>query len=103
MYFCFSFLFIEAGIQNKKQLAVVNAFLHAWKAYKQFAWGHDELRPIGRTYQEWFGIGLTLVDSLDTMYIMGLKEGKATFCKSNCAILTMIIIYIKWWGMCNTI
>lgn len=70
----FQKIFKAGGIQNKKQLAVINAFSHAWKAYKQFAWGHDELRPVGRTYQEWFGIGLTLVDSLDTMYIMGLKE-----------------------------
>lgn len=55
--------------------AVREAFRHAWKGYKDFAWGHDELRPLSKSYSEWFGLGLTLIDSLDTMWIMGLKEG----------------------------
>ncbi|XP_040053804.1 endoplasmic reticulum mannosyl-oligosaccharide 1,2-alpha-mannosidase [Gasterosteus aculeatus] len=54
--------------------AVCDAFRHAWKGYKDYAWGHDELRPISRSFGEWFGLGLTLIDSLDTMWILGLKE-----------------------------
>ncbi|XP_042278451.1 mannosidase, alpha, class 1B, member 1b isoform X1 [Thunnus maccoyii] len=54
--------------------AVQEAFRHAWKGYKDFAWGHDELRPISKSYSEWFGLGLTLIDALDTMWILGLKE-----------------------------
>ncbi|XP_068167597.1 mannosidase, alpha, class 1B, member 1b [Antennarius striatus] len=54
--------------------AVQEAFKHAWKGYKDFAWGHDELRPLSKSYSEWFSLGLTLIDSLDTMWIMGLKE-----------------------------
>ncbi|XP_008322499.1 endoplasmic reticulum mannosyl-oligosaccharide 1,2-alpha-mannosidase isoform X2 [Cynoglossus semilaevis] len=53
---------------------VRDAFRHAWKGYKSYAWGHDELKPISKTFGEWFGLGLTLIDSLDTMWIMGLKE-----------------------------
>ncbi|XP_029960603.1 mannosidase, alpha, class 1B, member 1b [Salarias fasciatus] len=53
---------------------VRDAFRHAWKGYKEFAWGHDELRPISKSYSEWFGLGLTLIDALDTMWILGLKE-----------------------------
>jgi len=60
---------------NDQQRAVVQAFLHAWSAYKKYAWGHDELKPLTKTYQEWMGIGLTIVDSIDTMYIMGLQKG----------------------------
>lgn len=56
--------------------AVRDAFRHAWKGYKDYAWGHDELKPISKSFSEWFGLGLTLVDSLDTMWILGLKEGK---------------------------
>lgn len=56
--------------------AVREAFQHAWKGYKDFAWGHDELRPISKSYTEWFGLGLTLIDALDTMWILGLKKGK---------------------------
>lgn len=53
--------------------AVRDSFRHAWQGYKDFAWGHDELRPISKSYSEWFGLGLTLIDALDTMWIMGLK------------------------------
>ncbi|XP_047426438.1 endoplasmic reticulum mannosyl-oligosaccharide 1,2-alpha-mannosidase isoform X2 [Mugil cephalus] len=54
--------------------AVREAFRHAWKGYKDYAWGHDELKPISKSFGEWFGLGLTLIDSLDTMWILGLKE-----------------------------
>ncbi|KAL7980814.1 hypothetical protein Chor_001968 [Crotalus horridus] len=58
---------------NERQLAVIEAFRHAWKGYKEFAWGHDELKPISKSFNEWFGLGLTLIDALDTMWILGLK------------------------------
>ncbi|XP_067661759.1 endoplasmic reticulum mannosyl-oligosaccharide 1,2-alpha-mannosidase-like isoform X2 [Haliotis asinina] len=67
-------LFEAAKHQTDKQKAVVAAFRHAWNAYKKHSWGHDELHPISKTHSEWFGVGLTLVDSLDTMVIMGLRE-----------------------------
>lgn len=60
--------------QTERQKAVVQAFQHAWKGYKRFAWGHDNLKPISEGYHEWFGVGLTIVDSLDTMVIMGLDK-----------------------------
>ncbi|KAL1253197.1 hypothetical protein QQF64_017890 [Cirrhinus molitorella] len=53
---------------------VREAFRHAWKGYKAFAWGHDELKPLSKTHGEWFGLGLTLIDALDTMWILGLKD-----------------------------
>lgn len=51
-------------------------FLHAWNAYKQYAWGHDELKPLSKGYHDWYGVSLymTPVDSLDTMILMGLKD-----------------------------
>uniref|UniRef100_A0A158Q5Q0 alpha-1,2-Mannosidase n=1 Tax=Dracunculus medinensis TaxID=318479 RepID=A0A158Q5Q0_DRAME len=62
------------GPQNVRQKAVVAAFKHAWKGYKTYAWGHDSLRPITKRYSEWINMGLTIVDSLDTMIIMGLDD-----------------------------
>lgn len=59
--------------------AVREAFRHAWKGYKDFAWGHDELKPVSKSYTEWFGLGLTLIDALDTMWILGLKKGEFVF------------------------
>lgn len=46
----------------------------AWKGYREFAWGEDELLPYSHNSNRWFGLGLTLVDSLDTLHIMGLEE-----------------------------
>ena len=60
--------------QTERQKAVVNAFKHAWKAYKTYAFGHDELKPISKTFSEWFVLGLTVIDSLDTMWLMNLKD-----------------------------
>lgn len=59
---------------NDRQKAVIAAFKHAWKGYKAHAWGHDELKPISQKFSEWFGVGLTIIDSLDTMLLMNLKE-----------------------------
>lgn len=54
---------------------VVGAMKHAWRGYKAHAWGHDELKPIsGRSSDNWGGIGCTLVDALDTLWYMGLKD-----------------------------
>ena len=63
------------GPENNRQKAVVEAFMHAWTGYKTHAWGHDELKPLTKGWKEWFGVGLTIVDSLDTMWIMGLNDG----------------------------
>ncbi|XP_055009382.1 endoplasmic reticulum mannosyl-oligosaccharide 1,2-alpha-mannosidase-like [Boleophthalmus pectinirostris] len=58
----------------ERQEAVREAFRHAWKGYREHAWGHDELKPVSKSHAEWFGLGLTLVDALDTMWILGLTE-----------------------------
>ncbi len=36
-----------------------------------YAWGHDELLPLSRTYVDSYEMGLTIIDSLDTLWIMG--------------------------------
>src|SRR5258707_15124216 len=63
---------------NKPQLArqVRAEFLHAWNGYKKYAWGHDDLKPLSKTYHDWYAQSLlmTPVDALDTMILMGLKD-----------------------------
>jgi hypothetical protein len=51
-------------------------FLHAWNAYKLYAWGHDELKPLSRGYRDWYGVSLyiTPVDALDTMVFLGFTD-----------------------------
>ncbi|KAL4218786.1 Endoplasmic reticulum mannosyl-oligosaccharide 1 [Mactra antiquata] len=57
-----------------QQLAVIEAFKECWSAYKKYAWGHDEFHPVSKGNSEWFGTGLTIVDSIDTIVIMGLEK-----------------------------
>ncbi|CAO2651672.1 Nn.00g042420.m01.CDS01 [Neocucurbitaria sp. VM-36] len=58
-----------------RQRAVKQAFLHTWKGYKQFAWLQDEVTPVTGGFKNGFGQrGATLVDALDTLIIMDLKE-----------------------------
>jgi hypothetical protein len=55
-------------------------FLHAWNGYKKYAWGHDDLKPLSKTYHDWYAkpLLMTPVDALDTMLLMGLKNEAAT-------------------------
>ena len=57
-----------------RRQAVVNAFRHAWSGYRKYAWGKDEFKPVSRTSNEWLGLGTTLVDSLDTLWLMELTD-----------------------------
>ena len=63
---------------NKEQMAtrVKAEFLHAWNGYKQYCWGHDDLKPISKTCRDWYGttILMTPVDSLDSLYLLGFKK-----------------------------
>ena len=50
-------------------------FAHAWNGYKTYAWAKDEVAPLSGSYYDTFGgWAATLVDSLDSLYIMGFKE-----------------------------
>jgi hypothetical protein len=52
--------------------------LHTWQSYKRFAWGHDHLLPVSGGHSEFFDdrhpVGLTIVEALDTLYLMGLDD-----------------------------
>ncbi len=51
-------------------------FLHAWNAYRAYAWGHDALKPLSHGYRDWYNVPLlmTPVDAFDTMVLMGLTH-----------------------------
>jgi ER degradation enhancer, mannosidase alpha-like 2 len=55
-------------------------FRHAWAGYKQHAWGHDALKPLSKSSQDWYGVPLlmTPVDALDTMILMGMNDEATT-------------------------
>jgi mannosyl-oligosaccharide alpha-1,2-mannosidase len=66
----------EAGQADEARLAVIKAATeHAWYGYRDAAFGADEVKPIsGGQHNPFNGWGATLVDSLDTLWIMGMKE-----------------------------
>ena len=43
-----------AARENDQQRQIREAFQHAWKGYKRYAWGHDMLKPISKGYEDWF-------------------------------------------------
>ncbi|MFL6375577.1 MAG: glycoside hydrolase family 47 protein [Pyrinomonadaceae bacterium] len=70
---------VSAQPVDKKAMAeqVRTEFKHSWDGYKQYCWGHDDLKPISKTCRDWYGgqtILMTPVDSLDSMYLLGFKD-----------------------------
>ena len=66
----------EANAERKNRLAAVKeSFDHSWAGYKKHAWLQDEVVPVAGGAKNTFGgWAATLVDSLDTLWIMGLEE-----------------------------
>ena len=62
--------------QRDQKLALIREnFEHAWTGYKASAMGRDELLPLRGGGKDGFnGWGATLVDALDTLWILGLHE-----------------------------
>jgi mannosyl-oligosaccharide alpha-1,2-mannosidase len=61
--------------REARRQAVRKEFQRSWDSYKKFAWARDELQPLSGTGLDTFGgWGATLVDSLDTLWIMGFKR-----------------------------
>ena len=62
-------------IREERLGAIKGEFLHAWTGYRENAWLNDELMPVsGKSKNPFCGWAATLVDSLDTLWIMGMKE-----------------------------
>jgi mannosidase alpha-like ER degradation enhancer 2 len=55
-------------------------FRHAWSGYKQYAWGHDALKPLSKSSHDWYATSLLMspVDGLDTMILMGMNDEAAS-------------------------
>lgn len=62
----------ETKETRERRAAVKDTFLRSWNAYKEQAWTWDELRPVSGSGKNTFGgWAATLVDSLDTLWMMG--------------------------------
>lgn len=63
------------NIREARKEEVRKQFLKCWTAYRQMAWMHDELKPIsGEANDHFGGWAATLIDALDTLWIIGAKD-----------------------------
>lgn len=64
----------ERETRQLRRDSVRATFQRDWAAYRKFAWMKDALLPVSGGFKDQFsGWAATLVDSLDTLWIMGLK------------------------------
>ena len=54
--------------------AVKGALKDAFRAYERDAGGFDDLAPVSRRGVNWLYARATLVDALDSLYVVGLRE-----------------------------
>lgn len=58
----------------RRRALVKGAMQHAWSNYVTYAFGHDELMPRSLRGKDPFGgLGATILDSLDTLWLMGMQ------------------------------
>lgn len=64
-----------AAVQEQRRLQVKRVFQKSWASYRAKAWMKDALKPISGGYVDQFsGWAATLVDSLDTLWMMGMRD-----------------------------
>ena len=65
----------QTALRLNRRDAVKASFTHSWEGYKNHAWLKDELTPIsGESKNTFGGWAATLVDSLDSLWILGLRD-----------------------------
>ncbi|KAM0495253.1 hypothetical protein ACHAP8_008099 [Fusarium lateritium] len=70
---------VESAAAKETRLArlavVKKSFEHSWSGYSNYAWMHDEVTPLtGKSKDPFGGWAATLVDALDTLWIMDMKD-----------------------------
>ncbi|KDQ18619.1 glycoside hydrolase family 47 protein [Botryobasidium botryosum FD-172 SS1] len=66
---------VQSEVSKQRAEEVKQFFTRAYNAYRGHAFGHDELLPVSGGFSDSRnGWGATIVDSLDTMLVMGLTD-----------------------------
>lgn len=64
-----------AAAREARRDEVRAVFQKSWRSYRRFAWMQDALLPVsGGGRDQFSGWAATLVDALDTLWIMGMRE-----------------------------
>lgn len=87
---------------------IKKTFAFSWDGYRKNAWMHDELSPVSGSNRDPFcSWGATLVDSLDSLWMLGMKEefeeaaeaiGKIDFTTSTRHDLPLFEVTIRYLG-----
>ncbi|KAL8828776.1 MAG: hypothetical protein Q9170_006457 [Blastenia crenularia] len=87
---------------------IKKTFAFSWDGYRKNAWMHDELRPVSGEYKDPFcGWAATLVDTLDSLWMFGMKQefeqatkavGKIDFTTSIRNDLPLFEVTIRYLG-----
>lgn len=69
----------SSDVNTQRQQKIKEMMKFAWDMYSKYAWGQNELRPVSKRGHSAsiFGntaMGATIIDALDTLYIMGLMD-----------------------------
>ena len=66
---------VSAAELRERREKIKGAIKHAWDGYRRRAFGRDSVAPItGRPVNSGFDMAVTLVDSLDTLWLVGLRD-----------------------------
>ncbi|CAO2650418.1 Nn.00g017100.m01.CDS01 [Neocucurbitaria sp. VM-36] len=97
-----------AAVQEQRREEVKRVFEKSWISYRSHAWMKDALKPISAEYVDQFsGWAATLVDSLDTLWMMGMRDefyeavqavGTIDFGKSTTATVNTFETCIRYVG-----
>merc|ERR1719162_466204 len=62
-------------LARNRRSKIKDAMIHAWKGYEENAFGSDVLLPIkGIGRENWGNTAATMLDSLDTLWLMGMED-----------------------------
>lgn len=65
----------NVALQERRRGEIRRVMERGWNNYRDYAWMQDELTPLtGRGKDTFGGWAATLVDAMDTLWIMGLKK-----------------------------
>ncbi|KAK0724217.1 family 47 glycosyl hydrolase [Lasiosphaeris hirsuta] len=97
-----------AKTREARRRQVRDLFKKNWASYRKYAWKKDALQPLTAEYKDQFsGWAATLVDALDTLWIMGLRDefdeavaavADIDFGYSSTAAVNMFEVNIRYLG-----
>ncbi len=76
---CNSSIKTTSDADRKMAEEIKSEFVRSWNAYKTYAWGHDALLPVSKSYMDWYehSLGISPIDAYSTMKVMGLDAEAA--------------------------